>query len=139
MDNFEAFKHVSPINLNFDIAFDDNTMGTNPTIATPKNKEVKFHEKSIFNTIRLFIGSMYGDGTYNFGKIFIIRGGRKIHVKCDCTDVSTINIVKKPVSYIFGWCETCGFKMFEKPNMKHETFLKNEQISCKLNKISLGR
>jgi len=61
-----------------DNTIDGNTSRTNLALQTAKNTESKLIEKSNYNTILGFMGSVYGEATYKRGKITDIAGVKKL-------------------------------------------------------------
>ena len=123
------------------IEYDDISMKTKIILKYIDEQEMlvlgtlRFEERSFFHTLLGFIP--YWDykspGVYISAKILNLNSVNKIHLKCDVTDGSVVDGVRKPILYSFVLDKKPGYKVFCEP----ETIHYKKMIKSVLNTIYL--
>ena len=126
VDLNNTLKHILPDNVKVNITIDDIRLKSNLKI----NQTLIFTEKSFFYTILGFIQShsyplddidshyQLISGSYKSDKPINITGIDKIHLKCDCIQVSIVNGKREPILYSFALSSPPGHKIYKEPRVK---------------------
>ena len=126
VDLKNTLKHILPDNVKVNITIDDVRLTSN----LKTNQTLIFTEKSFLYTILGFTRSRFYllddiDGFYQFVagsyksyKPFNITRIDKIHLKCDCIQVSIVNGVREPILCSFALSSRPGHKIYKEPRIK---------------------
>ena len=126
VDLNNSLKYFLPNTVNVKNTIDDIRLKSNLKI----NQTLIFTKKSFFYTIVGFTQSLSYPlddidgfyqliaGLYQSNKPINITGIDKIHLKCDCINVSIVNGVREPILYSFALFSPPGHKIFEEPRIK---------------------
>ena len=121
-----TLKYILPDNVKVNVTKDDIRLKAN----LKTNQPLIFTEKSFFYTDLGFtrsrsyplddIDGFYQliAGSYKSHKPSNITGIDKIHLKCDCIQVSIVNGVREPILYSFAHSSPPGHKIYKKPRIK---------------------
>ena len=119
-------KSSLPDEVKVNVTIDDIRLKSNLTT----NKTIRFTKRSFFYTILGFshsqsalLGEIEGfvqliPGSYKSDEPINIKGIDKIHLKCDCSDGSTVNGVREPILYSFAVSSPPGHKIYEEPRVE---------------------
>ena len=96
---------------------------------------LRFDEKSFFHTLLGF--DPYWDykpaktnSVYTNDKIILnLNTTDKIHLKCDCIDVSIQDGVRQPIMYSFVLDKPAGYKIFSEPETIHYKKINNSVLN----------
>ena len=126
VDLKNTLKHILPDNVKVTITIDDIRLKSN----LKTNQTLIFTEKSSFYTISGFtrsrsyplddIDGFYQliAGTYKSDRRINITGIDKVHLKCDCIQVSIVSDVREPILYSFALSSPPGHKIYKEPRIK---------------------
>ena len=126
VDLYNTLKYILPDVVKVNITIDDIRLKSNLKI----NQTLIFTEKSFFFTVLGFtqshsyplddIDGFYQliAGSYKSDKPINITGIDKIHLKCDCIQVSIVNGIREPILYSFALSSPPGHKIYKEPRIK---------------------
>ena len=126
VDLNNSLKYILPDNVKVSVTIDDVRLKSN----LKTNKTLIFTEKSFFYTILGFTRShsyplddidgfcQLIAGSYKSEKPNKSTGIDKIHLKCDCSNGSTVTGVREPILYSFALISPPGHKIYKEPRIK---------------------
>ena len=126
VDLKNTLKYILPDNVKLNVTIDDIRLKSNIKI----NQTLIFTEKSFVYTILGFtrsrsyplddIDGFYQKiaGSYESDKPINITGIDKIHLKCDCIQVSIVNGKREPILFSFALSSPPGHKKYKEPRIK---------------------
>ena len=121
-----TLKYILPDNVKISVTIDDIRLKSN----LKTNQTLIFTEKTFFYTILVFtqsrsyplddIDGFYQiiAGSYKSDKPINITGIDKIHLKCDCIQISIVNGIREPILYSFALSSPPGHKIYKEPRVK---------------------
>ena len=118
---FNILQHEYPSSdSEIHIRLDDVTKKTK-LVGRPGLIAIRFDEKSFFSNI---LGFNHGwdykyYNQYISQKIVNLSNTNKIHLKCDCIDVSVVNGIREPILFSFVLHKPSGYKVFCEPETIH--------------------
>ena len=126
VDLNNILKKILPDNVKINVTIDESKYKTDLKI----NQTLIFTKKTFFYTILGFTKSHQGplndidgfyqliSGSYKSEKPINITGIDKVHLKCDCIQVSIVNGIRQPILYSFALDQPPGHKIYKEPKVK---------------------